>query len=314
MRHIHGGSILLEHLRTAGLPGGFLEWGEVLCQGPTPGGLAPDAWSAMRGAFLGVDPERLAAQDRTLDESAAGEDELVLWFGPELFCQAILIALLARLDALPHRRARLSLVCIGSYPGVDDHRSCTVSHLDAAQLREVYAERPEVTREQLDAARRAWDAWCAPDPTDLARLTRTPLPSLPFLQAALLRHVEEFPAQGTGLSRTESQVLDALAGTEMTFGELFSAAQRTEQRRWLTDSMLQELLRDLSRASLPLVTNAEQRFRVTDAGRAVLAGTKDAVALNGIDRWIGGVHLTSPPGQGVRIWRREPQTGTLRRD
>ena len=308
MRHIHGGSILLEHLRTAGLPGGFLEWGEVLCQGPTPAGLAPEAWSAARGAFLGVSPERLAAQDRTLDAAAVAEDELVLWFGPELFCQAILIALLARLDALPDRRARISLVCIGSYPGVTDHGSCTVSHLDSAQLREVFAGRQEVTREQRDVARRAWEAWCAPEPTDLARLARTPLPALPFLQAALRRHLEEFPARGTGLSRNEGQVLAALAGTEKTFGELFPAVQRTEERRWLTDVMLQDLLSDLAGARVPLVAQAEERFRVTEAGRRVLAGTEDAVALNGIDRWIGGVHLTPD-----RCWRRESRTGELRR-
>jgi hypothetical protein len=31
--------------------------------------------------------------------------------------------------------------------------------------------------------------------------------------------------------------------------------------------------------------------RLTDTGARVLAGEADRVALNGIDRWIGGVHL-----------------------
>jgi hypothetical protein len=31
--------------------------------------------------------------------------------------------------------------------------------------------------------------------------------------------------------------------------------------------------------------------RLTGAGAQVLAGQADQVALNGIDRWIGGVHL-----------------------
>ena len=38
---------------------------------------------------------------------------------------------------------------------------------------------------------------------------------------------------------------------------------------------------------------------LTDAGPRVLAGDADHVALNGIDRWIGGVHL---PGREVP-WR-----------
>jgi hypothetical protein len=33
-------------------------------------------------------------------------------------------------------------------------------------------------------------------------------------------------------------------------------------------------------------------LELTEAGREVLAGRRDHVALNGIDRWIGGVHLT----------------------
>lgn len=38
---------------------------------------------------------------------------------------------------------------------------------------------------------------------------------------------------------------------------------------------------------------------LTDTGRRVLAGKADQIALNGIDRWIGGVHL-----QGNRLrWR-----------
>jgi hypothetical protein len=31
---------------------------------------------------------------------------------------------------------------------------------------------------------------------------------------------------------------------------------------------------------------------LTGAGRDVLAGRSDHVELNGIDRWMGGVHLT----------------------
>jgi len=33
------------------------------------------------------------------------------------------------------------------------------------------------------------------------------------------------------------------------------------------------------------------RLIITDFGRKVIAGKADAIAFNGIDRWIGGVHL-----------------------
>ena len=47
---------------------------------------------------------------------------------------------------------------------------------------------------------------------------------------------------------------------------------------------------------------------MTDAGRGVLAGRDDAVALNGIDEWRGGVHLV---GADRSPWRWNPERETL---
>lgn len=53
-----------------------------------------------------------------------------------------------------------------------------------------------------------------------------------------------------------------------------------------------------SAASGP-ATQRATRLRLTGTGARVLAGEEDHVALNGIDRWIGGVHL-----HGHRVaWR-----------
>jgi hypothetical protein len=47
--------------------------------------------------------------------------------------------------------------------------------------------------------------------------------------------------------------------------------------------------------------------RLTDTGARVLGGEADQIALNGIDRWIGGVHL-----QGHHLpWRRDDGTETI---
>ena len=46
-------------------------------------------------------------------------------------------------------------------------------------------------------------------------------------------------------------------------------------------------------------------MRITDIGREVLTGQADHVTLNGLDRWMGGAHLTPShhwrwDGQGLR--------------
>jgi hypothetical protein len=51
----------------------------------------------------------------------------------------------------------------------------------------------------------------------------------------------------------------------------------------------------------------ETGLRLTDTGARVLAGAADHVTLNGIDRWIGGVHL-----RGHHVpWRWNDATETI---
>jgi hypothetical protein len=48
-------------------------------------------------------------------------------------------------------------------------------------------------------------------------------------------------------------------------------------------------------------------LHLTATGARVLAGQSDQIALNGIDRWIGGVHL-----EGRRVpWRWDDGTETI---
>jgi hypothetical protein len=49
----------------------------------------------------------------------------------------------------------------------------------------------------------------------------------------------------------------------------------------------------------PAPVDRHPRVHLTSAGRQALDGSADHVALNGIDRWIGGVHLQ---GRAAR-WR-----------
>ena len=114
-----------------------------------------------------------------------------------------------------------------------------------------------------------------------------------------------------GLSRTEQGVLTALSAAERSFVQLFEEVGKEEERSWVTDVMLLHRLRVLATASTPLVATVAEsppvdalapdlgrdvrqlRFRLTPAGREVVEGKRDAIATNGIDRWIGGVHLTA---------------------
>ncbi len=341
MLHVHGGTIVLDKLRAAGLPGEFLEWVDVLCQGPTPAGDDPAAWLDVRGAFLdaaygregGPARARLAAQDAALAAALAAHDEIVLWFSADWFCQAILVCLLATRLAPPSPLsrqgegdrgrgtpgdggrgpapgARASLISVSSYPGVDDGRGCTLAFLSDAQLGEQFARRAPLSPDVAAAGRRAWDGLCAPDPRALEATLASGLDALPFAARGLARHLREFPALGTGVNRTERHVLEALRDGPHDAAALFPLVTEREERRWITDLMFAHVLRGLAAGARPLVTLDATRpldralrpptadaFRaarvaLTAAGRDVLDGSLDWVAAAGIDRWVGGVHLT----------------------
>lgn len=326
MLHVHGGSILLEKLHRAGIPGDRLEWSEVLCQGPTPAGLADDAWYALRAAFLttayGPGTTRdvraeLASQDAAL-AGAAAHDEIVLWFGPELFCQAILVRLLARFAEHPLERTRLSLICVGSYPGVDDHRACTLGALSGDQLTDLFTRRDSVTPGQLALARRAWDSLRAATPEGLVALVHGDTRALPFLGPALLRLLAELPDAATGLSRTEGLILDVLPAPHRGL-DAFVRANEPEPRRWLTDAIFFDYVRRLATGPHPLIEIEAAGAAPEDLAHAdlvrtpwaedVQAGRKDAIALRGIDRWVGGTHLTTS-----NVWRWDDANGQVTRD
>jgi hypothetical protein len=88
-----------------------------------------------------------------------------------------------------------------------------------------------------------------------------------------------------------------------------------------------DILNQLANASVPLVTIAPpdagaditarpahdlrtHTIAITEAGRDVLAGRKDAVALNGLDEWRGGVHLVAAR-DGRSPWRWDAGRETL---
>ena len=67
---------------------------------------------------------------------------------------------------------------------------------------------------------------------------------------------------------------------------------------FLGDSSFYAELRALANCATPVLSVEADVAAITDAGRDVLGGARDFVELNGIDRWLGGVHLTPE-----NVWR-----------
>ena len=294
---------------------------DVLHEGPAPA-IEGDAWYSTRGRFLGDDEasgERiargLASVDRTIAEALARGDEMVLWFEHDLFDQLLLIRtldLIGRLSDVSGVTRRVSLICIDRFPGVD--RFIGLGQLDAAQLQSLYPSRQPVTSDQIAIAAAAWEGFRSPDPHQLVEITvrlsgagDNGAAPLPFLRDALLRFLAEYPSASNGLTKTEQLALAALGTGALAGGALFVKTQTEEPRPFMGDTTFFDTLRTLAAARTPLVEIDAPGDRldigrdlvaITAAGRDVVDGRRDRVALNGISMWRGGVHLeghhTSP--------------------
>jgi hypothetical protein len=314
--HVRCGDDILDKLRAAGLPGTRIKWCDPVCVGPTPRTENPEAWYRIRAEYLshfGDQPlatvdAQLREQDRALLDLDS-HDAVVLWFEHDLFDQSILIAVLSRLADLPAAKDRIYLVTTDRFPG--HSRFIGLGQLSAEELSTLYEIAAPVSDEQIALARRAWSAWQAPDPFELQQLIDTNTGVLPFLEGAIRRHLQELPWRKDGLSLTQRRVLEALRDGPMSAGVLFERIQEAEEHPWMGDAMLFEELERMRFLESPLIRAASDKpirrdamVESTPLANEILDGAVDALDANPVDRWVGGVHVTSEcpyRWSGVRV-------------
>jgi len=300
------GDIARDQLAGAGIDAVALVWRDILHEGPVPAGLDLPALSQVRAGFVaaaGWAPAAEAAADFTArDQALAGfpeHDETLLFFDHNLVNQLQLAQLLdwfavgARAD-----RAKLSLALVPSFAAAGPD-----------ELLAAYQARTAVDHGLLDLGQAAWAAFRSPDPTTVEAVLPACASLLAPLGDALRRHLEQFPGAGDGLARTERQALAALAAGPADLAELMQAQIEAETLPFLGDTVLLGHLGRLAAATHPIVrVVTQQRWVLTDVGADVLAGRADHAALNDLDHWLGGVHLTGTDP----AWRWDTDAGRLR--
>ncbi len=335
MLHIHNGDSSADTARQSSLAGEHFAWQESLITGPTPAGLSAGEWQHVRARHLSESylvneqecEQSLATQKEKL-ASFSKQDEVVLWFEHDLFCQLHLVYLLDWFSRHELGKTKLSLICIGEFSGKENFRG--LGELTAAELASLFPARQQITSEQIKLAGSAWQAYRSPNPTDMERVLQGDTAALPFLRAALKAHLARFPSTTNGLGRIENLALELIAGGPNTFADLFHRFGDLEAVYGLGDAQFWLALQRMSAAKQPLLAiasgkngadgeNSDQsqlakivvpsraRIEMTKLGESTLRGETDFVALNGIDLWLGGVHLQDQSN----MWRWNEQATRL---
>jgi len=303
--HIHCGDCSADTLRRSGVAGDILVWREIYIEGPAPGGLSCDEWCRTRARFLtsfGLDFPAALAGVTALYRTLAGADhydEVLLWFDACMFDQTIMIHVLDELGKLNLAHARLGLICISH---------CGLGELAADAMAALLPARAPVTSAQIACAHDAWAAFTAADPRQIETFLQRDTRMLPHVAPALRRHLEQFPSTFNGLSRLQHAALDIIHHGAHVLGDIFRRVSAREEQAFLGDTSLWACLDGLARGGTPALAIAGpgpivrplhdpltqlEHWSVTStpAGARMLRGELDWVRANGIDRWLGGVHL-----------------------
>lgn len=310
--------------------------------GLLPAGLGTSGLAARRARFIAdcgwgeVDTVRagFAARDAQLAR-ASRRGAIVLWFEHDLYDQLQLLQILDRLAARGparcsqsrHSPDRLSLIGIDRHPKHPNFHG--LGQLRPAELAALHPGRQALGGPQLAYARAAWAACRALDPTALTAFAGEAVAPLPFVPAALRRLLQEYPEPRSGLSRTQRQILEALAPGPLLPAALFEANQTREEARFMGDWPFWREVAALADPPCALLetttgrpfrhppvqvradeardmaTFATTPLRLTGEGRVALTGGLDWLYARCPRRWIGGVELH--PGH---YWRWDGQALT----
>ena len=323
MLHIHNGDSTAGMMKEANFPGEHVAFREALATGPTPQDLSQDEWFVVRATYLaeGVKLEAdqikqdLERADAILDK-ISDHDETILWFEHDLFCQINLSYLLDRFSRQALGSSRLSLICIGEFPGRVNFKG--LGELTAEQMASLFDTRHEVTESEMSLAQKAWAAFCSPDPTSIEQLLAEDTSALPFLRGALTQHLARFPSVRNGLGKAENKLLEFISQGQSQFGSLCPAFFNAAPAYGLGDLQIWSDLKRMAEASHPLLeienfeasapasSRLHASLKLTETGKRVMAGQEDFVQMNGIDLWLGGVHLRED-----NLWRWDEQQQVL---
>ena len=311
--HITNGDATVTVIERAGIEGEVLPWRDVLHEGPVPAGLSLEQMSEIRAQFIAdcgwQTREEARADFRARDAKLTSfreHQEVILWFEHDLYDQLQLLQILDWFARQDFNDTSLSMICAGDYLGT----------MQPESLAPLYPRRRIVLPKHLELGGSAWSAFCSHDPKCWQSLIETDTAALPFLGAAVIRHLEQYPSLKNGINRTEESILKSIQAGISKPSQIFAAAQAGEESRFMGDSLFWLYLKTMAHSRppvlrlsngapfrLPEACESPAEFRgqnilITEAGEKVLANELDWITINGIDKWLGGVHLTRE-----NLWR-----------
>ena len=210
--HITNGDFTTQILQNSDIKGEIITWREMLCEGKTIMEVgSEDLWKT-RFDFLksSYKVTKKIFIDYTLKEyrnlcQQKQQDEIVLWFDNDLFCQVNLLAIVSWLKR--YREGRKITLIQTDIQG-KSKKPKEINNLTANQIKNVYNKRVELSKDDIEYADYIWQLYCSDNPIRLETAHRFN-PNSPFthLEKAIKAHLLRFPSIENGLNHIENNIL-----------------------------------------------------------------------------------------------------------
>ncbi len=287
--HITNGDSFTQRLRELKFKGKIITWREMLCEGKTVTNVGSEAFWKTRFDFLhkNYNVSKSWFVEKTLKEYRSlcnhkQEDEIILWFEYDLFCQINMLAVISWLKT--HRRhVQISLVCSGKED--DSNRLYALNDLSDEQIRTLFKKRVELSQDDIEFADYVWQLYCSDNPIRLEHLTDFEQYDFKYLEQALRTHLKRFPTIKNGLNEIENRVLQvAVEEKPRSKKQLLSSLLADQGWYGFGDSQYERILKNLR----PLF-HTFNPVRLSRKGKEILENQDNFYAeLRDNESYLGG--------------------------
>lgn len=287
--HITNGDSFTQRLNTLNIKGDVITWREMLCEGKTLTTVGSESFWKTRYEFLHKNYKVSKSWfiEKTLKEYRSlcnhkQQDQIVLWFEYDLFCQVNMLAVISWLLA-NRKYAQISLVCSGKEDETD--KMFSLNDLSDEQVLNLYKDKKELTQDDIEYADYVWQLYCSNNPMRLENLTDFDDYQFAYLGDAIKSHLKRFPSITNGLNNVENNILHLAADKKpASRKDLLTTVLQNQDNLGFGDSQYERAITQLK----PLFT-AFNPVRLTKKGKEILDGqTSYYSSIRDNDVYLGG--------------------------
>lgn len=287
--HITNGDSFTNKFRSLNLKGEVITWREMLCEGRTLNAVGSESFWKTRYEFLhknykvskSVFIEKTLKEYRTLCNHKQ-QDQIVLWFEHDLFCQINMLAVISWLKT-NRKHAQISLVCSGKEDNTDN--LCGLTELSNDRLLELYENRRILSQDDIEYADYVWQLYCSDNPIGLENLTDFKKYKFDYLSNAVKNHLQRFPSVKNGLNVMENNII-SIASVKKPHNkkELLKTVMQNQTGLGFGDVQYDKAISRLK----PLFTTFNP-VRLSKKGKEILNNTNNYYSLlQNNDVYLGG--------------------------